>query len=145
MDLLKLLETYWPYLIVAVPGLYAVWKQWQAARQVARKDRADLIKIATEAAGAVIEDLRAEIERLKGEVEDLHSELASARREHAEMIAHKDAQITLLQGEKRQLEQQVAALEDFLRRHGIEPPKQGQTYWTMQDGALTPAPTGAAP
>ncbi|RAK52764.1 hypothetical protein [Phenylobacterium deserti] len=49
--LVSQLERLWPFLIVAAPGLFAIWRQMQTSRAADRRDRIDLVRIAQEAAG----------------------------------------------------------------------------------------------
>lgn len=145
-DALLFIEKGWPYAIVAAPGLFATvkllldaQKAEAAGQREDRRDEQQLIKIAHEAATAVIEELRAESDRLRDRLTEVEAELTSLRKEHAEMMANKDARIQFLEGEKRNLEMTLLAYEDLLRRHGIEPPKRGQPYWEMHDNQLRPA------
>lgn len=163
MDAAELLKAYWPYAIAIAPGLFAVWKQWDAGREAVRKaaalereaseragglerdaehkatalaseDRRELIKIAQDAASSVIGDLRAEIKRLQEQVNELESELNSARREHAETISAKDAKITMLEGELRQWMTLAASYEEKLTRAGIDHEPPRQPFWGVSAG-----------
>ena len=129
MDLPALVEKMWPYALVAAPGILAAWKAWAT-------QRSDLVKIAQDAAGAVIEQLRKEADRLAARLKQVEDELASLRREHAQMIAQKDAQIALLEGEKRQLTAKVEALQRVLAAHGWGEPKTFDALEIDHDGRL---------
>lgn len=138
-DVVSLLEKGWPYLVVATPGVFAVVKQVLDARRIKaagrreeRRDEQQLIKIAHEVATAAIEGLR---KRLA----DVEAKLSALRKEHSEMMAHKDARIQLLEGEKRNLQMTLLAYEDLLRRHGIELPVQSQPYWEFSDNEMRQA------
>lgn len=135
-DVGDLARTLWPFLVVAAPGLFAVWRQWTVGQQAHRKDRADLVKIAQEAAGAVIQSLR---DRL----DEVEAELAELRKEHVKMLSEKDAKITLLEGEKRGLEAYAQSLERRLDELGIEYPKcAGLMGYFVSDGSVRPQISG---
>lgn len=130
------LQKAWPFLVAVAPGAFALWRFETARRRGLRTDRKDLIKIAHDAAAQVIEQLQAEIDRLRAQLDEVDRELSILRKDHAEMMAQKDARITMLEGEKRALEAQVHSLENLLVRSGVTPPKPGATYWEMKDGQL---------
>lgn len=119
MNALHLLKEWWPFIIVAAPGFYAVWKSDRENKRADRKDKADLVKIAQEAAGAVIQSLR---DRL----DEVEAELAELRKEHTRMIADKDAKITLLEAELRRWKAIATSYERTLAQHDIPHPKPGQ-------------------
>jgi chromosome segregation ATPase len=144
MSAAELLREFWPYLIVATPGVFAVWRQWQAGRRADRKDRGDLVKIAQAAAGEVIETLRAETKRLSERVEELEGEIQDLRKEHSRMLADKDAKITLLEGELRQWKTTAEAYERLLEAHGIPHAKLSQTIWEAKGAGLVPQTSPAA-
>ena len=144
-DLPAALAKAWPYLVVAAPGLWIWWKDLRGERQVKRKEHADLVQIAQNAAAKVIEDLSDEIGRMRGRIDELERELADLRKEHARVVADKDAKITLLEGEKRQLEAKVAAYERVLKAAGVPLPVAGETYWTVVGGEVVPAASNDEP
>lgn len=111
MDAGELFKLAWPYAVVALPGLWAVYKQWTGGKS--------LVTIAQDAAKSVIVELRAEVERLQEQVDDLVAELSLARKEHADTLAAKDAELALARGENRQLRAQLEALERLLDDAGI--------------------------
>lgn len=143
-DLLRLVERLWPYLIVLIPGVWALWLRWTDRAKGRVTQRAELIKIAEEAAGNQIGRLEAEIDRHRERIEELEAELGTLQRQHTQMIADKDAKIALLEGQCRQLAAQVAAYEELLERNNIPVPQQSKPYWTVEGGALVPIPTGPA-
>jgi hypothetical protein len=126
----QILEKAWPFLIVGAPGLFAAWKAWTT-------QRSDLVKIAQDAAGAVIQSLRDEAVRLAKRLEQVESELDELRKEHAQMMANKDARITLLEGEQRQLQAQVEAYRRILASHDLPDPGR-PAFFELQGGALKP-------
>lgn len=147
-QLFSFIERAWPYALVAGPGLFALWKYYRDAELAKarlgvedRRDRQDLIKIAQEAAGEVIDELRQEAARLRERLETVEAELQKVRKDNADMMAAKDAKITMLEGENRQLQQRLRACEHLLERHHIPAPRQGETYWEMDDGGLRPIET----
>lgn len=145
-ELIRLIERVWPYVITSVPGAWALWKVWVGGQALVRADRTDLIKIAQEAAGAVIEDLREETDRLRARLEEVERELSDLQKRHTDMIADKDAKITMLEGENRQLLAQIDAYRDILARHGIPEPVQGQAYYVVtREGQLEPAASAPTP
>lgn len=129
MDLPALVEKMWPYVLVASPGLLAAWKAWAT-------QRSDLVKIAQDAAGAVIQRLLEEVGRYADRLERVEQELADLRREHAQVIAQKDAQIALLEGEKRQLTAKVEALQRVIAAHGWPEAKTFDAMEIGPDGRL---------
>lgn len=131
------LKLAWPYLVVAVPGVWAAFVQFRRFSSEDRKERSDLVKIAQDAAGAVIQDLRDEADRLRQRLEAVEAELNGLRKEHAMMLADKDAQITLLKGEKNQLQAELDALKRWLAKKGIEvPTARGEVYWELDGGEV---------
>jgi len=143
VDAFQVLERMWPFLLVAAPGFFAVYKQWTTNRGAERRDRGDLIKIAQDAAGAVIKTQQDEIERLRERIEEVEEELADLRREHARQIAEKDAKILLLEGELRTAWSQVEAYERLLEANNIPHAKPRQTVWEARGTGVKPA-SGAA-
>lgn len=125
-----LLEQSWPFLVVGAPGLFAAWKAWTTQRN-------DLVKIAQEAAGSVIQSLRDEALRLSDRLAQVEDELDELRKEHAQMMANKDAQISLLEGEKRQLQAQVEAYRRILAAHDISDPAR-PAFFELKGGGLNP-------
>lgn len=138
MEVLQFLERAWPFLLVAGPGFFALYRQWTTNRRADRRDRGDLIRIAQEAAGKVIEGQSEEIDRLRQRIEEVEEELGELRRKHADQLAEKDAKILLLEGELRTARSHVAAYERLLEANGIPHAKPGQTVWeAREDGSLT--------
>lgn len=126
MDVGDLFKEAWPYAIVAAPGLWAVWKQWNGGKS--------LVTVAQDAAKGVIADLRAEVERLQHDVQALESELSLARKEHADTIAAKDAELTLMRGRLRQALANVDAYERLLTANNIPHEPTRQTFYRVEAG-----------
>jgi septal ring factor EnvC (AmiA/AmiB activator) len=106
--------------------------------------RTDLIKIAQDAAGAVIADLRTEIDRLRGQLDEVEAEFATFRKAHDTMIADKDAELALLRGQVRQLSATVDAYERLLTAHDIPHERPTQIFYEIRGGevrAVDPSPT----
>lgn len=131
MDAGELFSQSWAYGIVAMPGVWAVYKQWSGGKS--------LVAIAQEAAKGVIADLRAEVDRLQGQVDDLVTELSLARKEHAETVAAKDAKIALLEGQLRQALALAQSYEQKLVDAGIPHELPRQPFWGVEAGASPPA------
>lgn len=133
MDGGQLLHELGPYLLGS--GGLGLWiKAWHDAR----KQRTDLVTIAQEAAGEVIEDLRTENKRVRDRLADIEREFGEFRKAHDVMVADKDAKIALLEGTIRMKDAELEGLRDVIRRAGLPMPKQGQPYWEMRDGRLMP-------
>jgi hypothetical protein len=115
---------------VSVGGLGWL-KAWADARHGRGQQRIDLIKIAQEAAGEVIEELRAEIARLRSEIAALERELMEARREHADVLAAKEARLLLLEGEIRHWMQIADTYERQLTEAGVPHEKPAQPIWRV--------------
>ncbi len=139
------MERAWPFLLVAGPGFFALYRQWATNRRADRRDRGDLIRIAQEAAGKVIEGQSEEIERLRQRIEEVEEELGELRRKHADQLAEKDAKILLLEGELRTAWAQVAAYERLLVAHDIPHAKPGQTVWEAREEGVIASTTGVRP
>lgn len=122
---------WWPILVAAGPGVWAIWRDFRQRRKDGTRDKADLVRIAQEAAAAVISDLREEAQRLR-------DRLDKTEREHMEMIAAKEARITMLEGELRHQKMENEALRDLLTRNGIPAPKQSTPYYEIRNGELLP-------
>jgi len=110
----------------------------QQRAATASRERTDLVKIAQEAAGEVIEDLRSENKRVRDRLADIEREFGAFRRAHDVMVADKDAKIALLEGTIRMKDAELEGLRDVIRRAGLPLPLQGQPYWEMRDGRLEP-------
>jgi hypothetical protein len=141
-ELLEGLPAWVGYLAVGAPGAWAVIKLWIDGRKDQSKQRADLIKIAQEAAASVIEDLQAHIDRLQARIATLEAELSTARREHTDSIAAKDAEIALLRGEVRQWQAIADTYERQLTDAGVPHEKPSQPVWRVPPGT---APTDVSP
>lgn len=141
MEALQFLERAWPFLLVAAPGAFAVYRQWSTNRRADRRDRGDLIRIAQEAAAAVIKTQQEEIERLRQRIDEVEEELGELRRKHADQLAEKDAKILLLEGELRTSWSQVRAYERLLEANNIPHAKPGQTLWeAREEGIISSSP-----
>lgn len=127
MDVADFLKAAWPYAIVAAPGLWAVWKQWNDGRKGRSKERVDLLKLAQEVAADAIKSLQ-------DRVEALEEELTELRKEHAQSIASKDAEIALLRGEVRQWQALADAYERQLTEAGVPHEKPSQPIWRVPPG-----------
>lgn len=75
--------------------------------------RADIIKVAQEAAAAMIADLRDEVERLKNE----------------NLVCRQESD---------QLRQRVESLERVMARSGLPIPTEPKPFWEIRDGRLIP-------
>ena len=157
MDLPTAIEKYWGHATAVAVGLFTFFKAWSDLRAKRREAvaatvaaeavaRLDLTKLAQEAAKDVVQILRDEVDHWTGEVAKLREELRDARREHAQVIAQKDAQIALLEGEKRNLQSQLDAYhrafatpeyQKALADHGLPEPKVFTAHQVQADGRLT--------
>jgi hypothetical protein len=124
----QFLQAAWPYLIVLAPGAYALWRSFQGDRRQTRRQRADLIRIAQDAAASVIESLRQRVDDLEKELADLKDERLSMMHEHAQALATKDRQIALLEGHARQLQATIQSYDRLLTKHDIPHPAPA-LYW----------------
>lgn len=134
MEIIAAIKAAWPYAIVAAPGVWALWKVWVEGKKASRKERADLIQIAQQAAAAVIKDLRDEADRLRERVEELEGEVTELRKEHADSIAAKDAELSLVRGHLRQAHATLEAYERLLTQHDIPHEKPTMPYWRVAAG-----------
>lgn len=135
MDIAGFLKDYGT-LVFGGGGWAAYVKAWYDGRAAraratveAQTSRTSLLQVAQDAVSSMIQSLR---ERL----EDIEGELASLRKEYADMQQAKDARITLLEGEKRQLEMQINAYRNILRRNNIPEPVVSTPYYEAHDGQL---------
>ena len=149
MDLPTAIEKYWSQTVVAAGGLWIAVKAGAAAikwlvdtkeRETAaaaaaavqeRKDKVDALKLVEEIYGELIGNLREEVDRLAQKLDEVRDEM---RR----MMIDKDAQISLLEGEKRRLQAKVDAYRRILISHGWEDPEP-MTFDALQvahDGQL---------
>lgn len=103
-----------------------------------KKERLDLAAIAQDAVKDLIKDLREELDRgnkdrdqLRHRLEEVEHELADFRRKHDAMIADKDAELTLLRGENRQLLAMLESYRRLMKANGIEPPPVTQQFWSV--------------
>lgn len=102
-----------------------------AAKRVARND---LIKIAQEAAGAVIQSLRDDNESLRDELEGVKRDFAEFRETHDAMIRDKDAELSLLRSQVRQAWSFVCSFVRLLDEHGIAHEDPIQPAWMIEAG-----------
>jgi hypothetical protein len=124
----------WPFAAAAAPGVFAGWQVWRNARRDNRKDRADLVKIAQEAAGSVIADLREDNDRARAQLDDIRSDFDDFRKAHDLMIADKDAELAMLRGENRQLKAALESRERLLAANGIPYEPLTQAIWQVPAG-----------
>lgn len=99
--------------------------------------RNDLIKIAQDAAGQVIQNLRDEAESLRERVELLEGELDEMRRrlgQSADSIAAKDAELAMLRGRLRQVLATLVSHESKMTAAGIAFEKHRQEQWMIEAG-----------
>lgn len=127
MDAAELLTKGWPFAVAAAPGAWAVYKTWRSGQKTTRRERVDLIKIAEEISAKAIE-------RLQARVEALEAELTELRKEHADTISAKDAELALLRGELRQAWALADAYERKLTEAGIPHEKPMQPLWRVPAG-----------
>jgi hypothetical protein len=136
VDVIHFAREAWPYLLVGAPGVWAVYKQWTARQDANRKDRGDLVKIAQDAAGAVIQDLRDEGDRLQKRVDSLEAELSAVRKEHSETVAAKDAKILMLEGQLRQALAAADAFDRLLTANDIPHSPPTRPYFELDGGEV---------
>ncbi len=143
MDAAELLREWGPLVGAVGVGLLPWVKVWSDRRSGERRDRHDLVKIAQEAASAVIEDLRDEVDRYRARLEEVEREFTDFRRKHDTMIADKDAKIALLEqrismteGEVRQWRATAESYARLLDKNGIPHAKPGQPIWEAKDERL---------
>lgn len=153
MDAIQLLEKGLPWAVAvlgSIPGVVAILRQRAAARRDTRRDRNDLLKIAQEVYGEMLEDLRGEVKRsneerdqLRQRVDEVERELSEFRKRHDDMIADKDAMIRRLQGEldlekgeARQWKAIAERYERLLEANAIPHPKPGQPVWQAKEEGL---------
>lgn len=149
MDLPTAIEKYWAHAVAVVAAAWTAFKfradQRAKQREVAAASSAakavaqlDLAKLAQEEVSKVIHTLREEVDHWTGVVGELREELREVRREHASVIAQKDAQIALLEGERRQLIAKVEALQRVIIAHGWPEAKSFDALEIDHDGKLKP-------
>lgn len=144
MATVQFFQQAWPALIAGAPGVWALYREWRRRKAVVQVHRADLVKIAQDAASSVIKELRAEVDRqvnesdrLRERVDELEHEIGMMRAAHIETLQAKDARIALLEGDKHQLEARIAALERVLERNNIPiPPARSPFYEVAPSGEL---------
>lgn len=128
-------------------GLLVAARLWFDARQARKSEKAakdvqrtDLVRIAQDAAGAVIADLRKEADRLREQLDKLDAEFATFRKAHDTMIADKEAELALLRGKVRALEATVDAYERLLTANNIPHEKPAQPFFELRESELWPMP-----
>jgi outer membrane murein-binding lipoprotein Lpp len=104
----------------------------QAARE---KQKIDLFQIAQEVAQELVQDLRAEVQRLRSEVAALEAEMLALRKDHAESIAAKDAELAVLRGELRAKDAMLAAYERYVTKNGLEPLHPSEPFYRVPSGS----------
>lgn len=141
MNALQLAQAWGPLAVAAVGAVLSILVFRRDTRNAQRRDRADLIRLAQEAARATIDDLRIEIDRgnasqdrLRARVEEVEREFADFRRKHDDMIEAKDAELVMLRGEVRQLRTVIDSYQRLMRANGIEPPPLTQQFWSVPSG-----------
>ncbi|KQZ31736.1 hypothetical protein [Caulobacter sp. Root1472] len=151
MELPTAIEKYWTQAAGVAAAIGALVKMWIDARAKKRTDavaaaaarqvaKLDLARLAREAAAEIIQTLREEVDHWTAEVDKLRLELAEARREHARMIASKEAEISLRDARIRELEAKVGAYRRILLEHGWRDPEP-LTFDALEvtaDGHLKP-------
>lgn len=163
MDVAHLANQLWPTVFngAVIAACIKLWFDARKDRREAEKarvgveqqQRTDILKIAQEAAAGVIEDLRedvdrerklraeqrAENERISLRLEKVEREFAEFRKVHDMMIADKDAELTLLRGENRQLKAVVDAYERLLSEHNIPHRRPAlNPIWEVSSGEAKP-------
>ena len=146
MDLFTAIEKSWPYLVVGAPGAYVVIKDLLGRREAERKAalnaeaaEADLMLKVQEAARQMVTMQADEVARLAVRLAHVEAELRDLQREHTRMISDKDAKITALEGEKRQLLAQIETYKRVLAAHKISDLTLGHFQITGDPPSLTPA------
>lgn len=129
-----MLATWGPIVSGLLVGALPWLKLWAAARESGGQRRADLIKIAQEAAASVIDELRAEADRLRERLEKVEGDFGEFRRTHDTMIADKDAEIAMLRGQLRQALAHADTYERLLTKHEIPHDKPTQPFWRVAAG-----------
>ncbi|WP_091742925.1 hypothetical protein [Phenylobacterium immobile] len=116
MDALHLLQAWGPLAGGVAVGVLPWLKLWRDAREAGGRRRADLIRIAQDAASAVITELREEADRLRDRVGCLEDTVSALRRQlglSADGIAARDAEIA---GLRARLAEALALAETYRRR-----------------------------
>lgn len=132
MDVADFLKAAWPYAIVAAPGLWAVWKQWNDGHKGRSKERVDLVKLAEEVSAKAIV-------RLQEQIEKIEREFGEFRKRHDDMIEAKDARIARLEqllamqeGETRKWRATAESYERILTEKNIDHIPPEATVWQMK-------------
>lgn len=134
MEPAALLKEWGPFAGAAVVGALPWFKIWRDSRKDRSQERSDLIKIAQDAAKGVIKDLREEVDRLQRQIAELESEMTADRKEHAQTIAAKDAEIALLRGRLRQALATADTYERTLTANNIPHEPPAQPFWLIEAG-----------
>jgi hypothetical protein len=136
VDALDVAKETWPILagagagVVSFMGAIITWLKWrddadklrEDAANAREKQKGDLVSIAQRVAGELVQDLRDEVKRLRAEVAALESEMLALRKDHADIIAAKDAELTVLRGELRQKDATIDALQRYISANGLPQP-----------------------
>ena len=151
VDFVGWVEKHWVHLSGGGAAVWAAAKWWSVSARAGRKDRADLVRIAQDAASQVIQDLRDENTRKGQQIADLErrqdalqNEMTDLRKGHIAMVEAKDARIVLLEAQVRQALATAAAYEKLLEEHGIPHEKPAQPFWLIADGHVAHAAASPA-
>lgn len=118
----------WVLLVaVGAPGVWAVATRWMDNHKARGKERVDLVRLAEEVSAKAIARLQAQIDALEAELNEL-------RKEHADTIASKDAELALLRGQLRQALALADVYERKLTENGIPHEKPAQPFFLVPAG-----------
>jgi hypothetical protein len=148
VDALTTAKELWPIVAGAGAGFASfagaifTWFKWRQdsrrlradAQDARERQKADLFQIAQEVAQELVQDLRAEVQRLRGEVAVLEAEMLAMRRDHAESLASKDAELAVLRGELRAKDAMLAAYERYVTKNGLEPLHPTEPFYRVPPG-----------
>lgn len=126
-DLAGHVPTWVLIVFAAAPGVWAIVTRWQDNRKARSRERVDLVRLAEEVSAKAIARLQAQIDALEAELNEL-------RKEHADTIAAKDAELALLRAQLRQALALADAYERKLTENGIPHEKPSQPLWRVPAG-----------
>lgn len=129
---------YWPVVAGLAVAAWALLRSWFSRRALSEHAKNELVTIAQNAAKGVIRILQDENDRLNARVDLLENDFGKLQTKHAEMMASKDAEITLLRGECREAMTLAMSYEHLLTENSIPHEQPIRPFWDVSGTDLRP-------
>lgn len=134
---------FWPLVAGFAVAIWTITRSWFARHDLSEKAKTTLVAIAQKAAGDVIKMQSDQISIQSNQItaqakriDQLESEFDGLQKKHSEMMASKDAEITLLRGECREAMTLAMSYERLLTENKVPHEQPIRPFWDVSGNEL---------